>query len=405
MLATPTFTIEPPEQIPVLILAGGQGNGLFPLTVARPKPGIAFGPCRIVDFTLANCRNSGLNDCALLTQYRRDQLAVHIRRNWNREYRCLSAALGKRYRGTADAVYQNLLCMENAQHVLILAGDHVYQMDYQKLIRMHLETDADLTLSTVEFPLSQAINFGVVEVNNDWRVRRFVEKPSAPRPIPHRPAAALVSIGIYLFKVPTLVEALHRHCYMGSGYDFGFHVVPSLIDSKRVYAFEFCDEATGGPRYWRDVGTIDSYYNAAIDLLRLPPPFDLWSDGLPRDGALAPPAISRSAHVSRTLLSDGVAVDDAVEIEDCVLMPGAKVSRGARLRRVIVDEGVQIPEGFTAGWDMEIDRLHHIVSPGGVTVVSHAPHPARVHVKRERVVMPGRREADTPIGRSRRQGA
>ena len=392
------------EQLPVLILAGGQGNGLFPLTIARPKPGLAFGPCRIVDFTLSNCRNSGLKDCTLLTQYRRDQLAVHIRRNWNREYRCLSAALGKRYRGTADAVYQNLLCLENAEHVLILAGDHVYQMDYQKLIRRHLETEADLTLSTVLFPLSQASNFGVVEVEADFRVKRFVEKPAAARPLPRRAASAVVSMGIYVFKVQALVEALHRHCYAGSGFDFGFHIIPSLIDSRRVYAYEFCDEATGVPRYWRDVGTIDSYYNASMDLLRAQPPFDLWSGALPRDEALGRPSIDPGARVSHAMACDGVEVANGAEVEDCVLMPGSKVNRGARLRRVIVDEGVQIPEGFTAGWDTEVDRRDHIVSPGGIVVISHAPHPARIHPVREQASAPARRESNTPV-RSRREGA
>ena len=396
--------IDSQEQLPVLILAGGQGNGLFPLTIARPKPGLAFGPCRIVDFTLSNCRNSGLRDCALLTQYRRDQLAVHIRRNWNREYRCLSAALGKRYRGTAPAVYQNLLCMENAQHVLILAGDHVYQMDYQKLIRRHLETEADLTLSTVLFPLSQASNFGVVEVGADFRVKRFVEKPAAPRPLPHRAASAVVSMGIYVFKVQVLVDALHRHCNAGSGFDFGFHIVPSLIDSRRVYTYNFCDEATGVPLYWRDVGTIDSYYSASMDLLRAQPPFDLWSGTLPRDESLGRPSVDSAARVSHTMLCDGVRVAEGAEIEDCVLMPGSTIGRGARLRRVIVDEGVQIPEGFRAGWDMEADRQDHIVSPGGIVVISHAPRPAPMRPVREQVSAPARRESDTPV-RSRQEGA
>jgi glucose-1-phosphate adenylyltransferase len=241
-----TYSAKTPDQPTVLVLAGGQGNGIFPLTLARPKPGLPFGPCRIVDFTLSNCRNSGLKGCVLLTQYRRDQLAVHIRRNWRREYGCLPPAAGKRYRGTADAVYQNLRCLENALHVLILAGDHVYQMDYQKLIRRHLETGADLTLSVTQFPLNQASNFGAVEMNEESRVRRFVEKPIAPRPMSDRPAAALVSMGIYVFKVQVLVEALHRYCDVGSGFDFGFHIIPSLIDSRLVFGYDFCG-------YWSDV--------------------------------------------------------------------------------------------------------------------------------------------------------
>jgi glucose-1-phosphate adenylyltransferase len=385
-MSTPVTTRT--EKMPVLILAGGLGNGLFPLTLSRPKPTLAFGPCRIIDFTLANCRDAALEDCVLLTQYRKDQLAVHIRRNWHREYRCASAALGKRYRGTADAVYQNLMCFDNAEHVLILAGDHIYRMDYRNLIRTHLETEADLTLSTVAFPLNQASNFGVVEVNKDLRVRQFAEKPAAPRPMIQRPTAALVSMGVYVFKVQPLIEALRHHCHAGEGFDFGFHIVPSMAESKRVFAYDFCEETTGNPRYWRDVGTIDSYFNACMDTLRDPPPFDLQAQVLPRDGALAPARISRSATVSHSMVCDDVEVDDASEIEDCVLMPGAKIGRGARLRRVIVDEGVHIPEDFTAGWNMEIDGLHHIVSPGGIVVVSHAPNPARVHVKHERTIVP-----------------
>jgi glucose-1-phosphate adenylyltransferase len=393
------------SQIPVLLLAGGQGNGLFPLTLSRPKPGLALGPCRIIDFTLSNCRNSGLDDCVLLTQYRRDQLAVHIRRNWNRGFRCASAALGKRYRGTADAVYQNLLSLENAQHVLVLAGDHVYQMDYRELIARHLETDADLTLSTVEFPLSQASSFGVVELGSDFRVRRFIEKPLAPRPMPQRPASALVSMGIYVFKVHALVEALHRHCSAGLGFDFGQHVIPGMVESRKVFAYDFRDPATRLPLYWRDVGTIDSYYSANMDFLRVQRPFDLWSGTLPRDPGLSPAMVVPSGRVSHTMICDDVEVGEEAEISDCVLMPGSKIGRGARLRRVIVDEGVQIPDGFTAGWDAEIDRTSHILSPGGVAVVSHAPRSARVHVQRERTILPSRRESSTPIARPPREGA
>jgi glucose-1-phosphate adenylyltransferase len=380
-----------PEQqrIPVLVLAGGQGNSLFPLTLSRPKPLVAFGPWRLIDFTLSNCRNSGLNDCILLTQYRRDQVAAHVRRKWQRDFRCLSPVNGNRYRGTADAVYQNLPCLENAQHVLILAGDHVYQMDYRKLIRFHLETDADLTLSTVQYPLSQASGFGVVEVGDDFRVRRFVEKPFHPTPMPQRPEAALASMGIYVFKVETLVEALHRHCYSGTGYDFGYHVVPSLIDSARVFAYNFYDDESGTPHYWRDVGTIDGYYQANMDFLQASRPFDLSagspsSDGIP-DG------------IMNTACCAGVRIDGSAEIHDSVLMPDVQVGRGTRLRKVIVDEGVQIPDGFTAGCDDEVDRRHHIVSLGGIVVVSHAPPLLpRIRARREKTITPGRRESESP---------
>jgi glucose-1-phosphate adenylyltransferase len=169
-----------------------------------------------------------------------------------------------------------------------------------------------------------------------------------------------------------------------------------MIETRRVHAYDFWDETSSRSLYWRDVGTLDSYYSASMEMLGAQPPFDLWSASFPRDAALARPAISPSSRVSRTMLCDGSEVDDAAEIEDCVLMPGAKVNRGSRLRRVIVDEGVQIPEGFTAGWDLEVDRLHHIVSPGGVVVVSHVPHSARVQIKRERTTLPGWRESESP---------
>jgi glucose-1-phosphate adenylyltransferase len=391
--------IEPPIRLPVLILAGGQGNGLFPLTLARPKPAIAFGPCRLIDFTLSNCRNSGLKDCVLLTQYRRDQLAAHVRKSWNREHRCLPPSGYRRYRGTADAVYQNLMALENSQHVLILAGDHVYRMDYQKLIRRHLDTDADLTISTVEYPLSQASSFGVLEVDRYSQAMRFEEKPAAPRPLPGRPASALVSMGIYVFKVQALVGALHRHCYAETGFDFGRHIVPSMIGDGRVFAYEFSDESAGKPYYWRDVGTIDSYFHASMDLLHPTSEFNVYRESLPGNSSASPSASHAGdrCRISRTAFCEGVHVGDDVEIEDSVLMPDVRIGRGARLRRVIVDEGVQIPEGFTAGWDPEVDRLSHIISPGGIVVVSHTPKTEFLHARRERTFSPAPRESGTPL--------
>jgi glucose-1-phosphate adenylyltransferase len=375
-----------PERIPVLVLAGGQGNSLFPLTLSRPKPLVAFGPCRLIDFTLSNCHTSGLKDCILLTQYRRDQLAAHVRRKWQRDFRCLAPVNGNRYRGTADAVYQNLLCLENARHVLILGGDHVYKMDYRKLIQFHLDTNADLTISTVQFPLSQASSLGVVQAGDDFRVQGFVEKPLSPKPMSQRPAEALVSMGIYVFKVQTLVEALHRHCYSGTGYDFGYHVVPSLVDSARVFAYNFYDDESGTPHYWRDVGSIDNYYQANMDFLQPGRPFDLHGS-----------AQDSNCGIVNTATCGGVQINDSVEIHDSVLMPDVQVGRGTRLRKVIVDEGVQIPEGFIAGWDVQEDRLHHIVSLGGIVVVNHAPPLLpRIRARHEKTITPGRRESESP---------
>jgi glucose-1-phosphate adenylyltransferase len=389
--------VEVPGRMPVLILAGGQGDGLFPLTLSRPKPAIALGPCRLIDFTLANCRRSGLKDCALLTQYRRDQVAAHIRKCWNRGFRCVPPVPAKRYRGTADAVYQNITALANAEHVLILAGDHVYGMDYRKLIRRHIESGANLTISTIRSPLAQAMNLGVVEVDDAMRVVRFEEKPSAPRPVPGHPDTARVSMGVYVFKVRALVEALRHFCDAGTGFDFGYHIIPAMVLAGNVFADDFCNEVTGAPSYWRDIGTIDSYYDASMDLLRPTADFNPYRENLPSNVGPQPVLSFRGdrTHIEGTMICDGVQLANDVEIEDSVLLPNVIVGQGARLRRVIVDEGIQIPAGFSAGWDLEADRANHIVSLGGVVVVSHAPSLSG-RFRRERTLIPQRRPSTAP---------
>jgi glucose-1-phosphate adenylyltransferase len=390
-----------PAGTQVLILAGGEGERLLPLTMCRPKPAIPFGGTfRIIDFTLFNCLDSGLTEAALLTQYKREELEAYIRTRWSERWyrrtglRCLSPVSGKRYRGTADAVFQNLpvISPKKVQHVLILSGDHVYRMDYRELLRQHAETDADVTISTVECPLRFAKDFGVVEVGSDFKVAGFVEKPREPRPLPQRPGVALISMGVYVFKMQALVEILHNNCNNGSGYDFGHHVIPSLIGSARVYAYDFRDEALKTPCYWRDIGTIDSYYAACMDFSSPNPPFDPYGNCGRDYGHATPPVASLSgdAFVSRTMLSAGVRIEGNSAIEDSVLMPGARVGEGARLRRAIIEENVQIPSGFIVGWDLEEDRMCHVVSPGGVVVVSRTPQrrkPTPFRTPRERTAV------------------
>jgi glucose-1-phosphate adenylyltransferase len=377
-----------------LILAGGRGERLSPLTVSRPKPALPFGGIfRIVDFTLLNCLKSKLSQVALLTQYRHDELRGYIRQGWGDRWNvpgnstqsliCLPPASGKRYRGTADAVFQNLSIIQSnrSEYVLILSGDHVYQMDYRELLAQHLETNADVTIATIEHPLKDAAHFGVVEVDRAFRAIGFQEKPLAPRALPGRRNMALISMGVYAFKTDVLVRSLVENCDRAFGYDFGHHVIPSLIDSARVYAYDFRDEVKDSPRYWRDIGTIDSYYDASMDLVRSEPPFNPYL----KDGWHPRPTLSvrtgarvcGGAQVLQSVLSPGVCVDQDSSVEESVLMPGVRVGKGVRLRRAIIEEGVQIPPDFRAGWDAEHDRKHHTVSPSGVVVVSETPKMAK----------------------------
>jgi glucose-1-phosphate adenylyltransferase len=374
------------QQIPVLVLAGGHGKRLFPLTLSQPKPALPFVSCRLIDFTLANCVLSGFENCTILTQYRHEQIAAHISSAWHDAFACRPPGSGQQYCGTADAVFQNLSCFADAEHVLILGGDHVYEMDYRHLVGAHIESNADLTLGTVESSLSKARSFGVIEIDDDFRVRGFVEKPSTPKPMPHRPEVALVSMGIYVFRVQTLMEALRRSSANGSGFDFGYQIIPSLIETGRVFGHNFCDQNSGRACYWRDVGGLDSYYAASMDFLGPNPPFN---------PLVIRPSISKisgGGRISHTALCGDVRIEGNVEIEDSILMPRVRVGAGVRLRRTIVDEGVHLPENFTAGWDVEADSQHHIVSPGEVVVISHTPRgyvqergkPARGHTQRNR---------------------
>jgi glucose-1-phosphate adenylyltransferase len=384
------------------ILAGGQGERLQPLTISRPKPAVSFGGIfRIIDFTLSNCLHSGVDRVSLLTQYQHEELHRYIRQGWldlwtgasasRSSLVCRAPLSGKRYRGTADAVFRNVEVLDDdSDFVLILSGDHIYQMDYGDLLKQHLENDADLTIATVEYPIRDASHFGVVEVDATFRVTGFEEKPVAPHPLPSDSSKALVSMGVYIFKKTVLLRSLRTHCDSGLGYDFGHDIVPALIHSSRVFAYDFRDKKHRTPHYWRDIGSVDAYYGASMDMVQADAPFDPYANDQrpsqptrhpclknPHQMPMSPARVNSSCEVTRTVLSPGVLVEQRATVYESVLLPGVRIGKGAHLRRAIVEEGVHIPAGFRAGVDLNQDREVHTVTKSGIVVISRNPASTR----------------------------
>jgi glucose-1-phosphate adenylyltransferase len=390
--------LSPLPETSALILAGGEGERLLPLTKSRPKPAVPFGGVfRIVDFTLANCAASNINDVAILTQYRHEVLHRYVLENWldawehsGGQLRCSPPVSGKRYRGTADSVFQNLPVIQwrRPECVLILSGDHVYNMNYGDLLQRHAETGADLTIGVLEYPVEKAPHFGVVEVDHDFRVTGFAEKPESPRSMPGRPGKALISMGVYVFRTEILDEILREHCDSGFGYDFGRDIIPALIRFARVQAYDFRDEKLE-PSYWRDIGTIDSYYEANMDLVGPNRAFNPYE----RSGVV-PLCLS----TNQSVLAPCVRIEAGADVQSSVLMAGVCVGKDARIRRAIVEEDVHIPSGFEIGWDIENDRKHYPVSAAGVVVVNETPRVSRPTM----VFVGGRKKA---AQRSTRQAA
>jgi glucose-1-phosphate adenylyltransferase len=390
-----------------MVLAGGQGERLYPLTRDRAKPAVFFGGIyRIIDFTLSNCANSGLRRIYLLTQYRSLSLDRHIRLGWS----IFNAELGEFahavppqqrmgtefYQGTADAIFQNIyvLQMEKPRYVVILSGDHVYKMDYGPLLASHAEKQADLTVACVPAHKQHATSLGVAQVDADRRIIGFEEKPDDPKMLPDDPEMALCSMGVYVFTTETLVRAVIEDARQDTEHDFGRNIVPTLVASSRVYAYDFRDEYTGAPAYWRDIGSIDSYHEANMDLVAVEPKFNLYDEQWPVRTHMAqcPPAktvlsasnpnadltdslvsggcIISAARVARSVLSPHVRVERDAEVTDSILFPGVYVGEGAKLRRTIVDRGVHIAPGSSFGYDAEEDRRRVTVTPDGVSVIS-----------------------------------
>lgn len=390
----------------VMILAGGQGERLYPLTRDRAKPAVPFGGIyRIIDFTLSNCLNSGLRRIYALTQYKSISLDRHIRLGWS----LLSDELGEFiytvppqqrivehwYRGTADAIYQNIYTLEQErpQHVLILAGDHVYKMDYGDMLAFHAEKNAALTVAAVEVEVERASQLGVMEVDASSRIFGFEEKPRCPKPVPEDPGRALVSMGIYAFDTEVLVRAVVEDAKRDSAHDFGKNIVPDLIPSGNVYAYRFRGPGGTGSGYWRDIGMIDAYWEANMDLIGPSPQFGLYDrdwpirtyqeqypparvvssggdvSGVVLDSILSSGCLIFGATVARSVLSPGVTIHRSARVEDSILMEGVEVHRGARVRRAIVDKEAVLPEGCEVGYDRDRDAKRFAITAAGVTVV------------------------------------
>ncbi len=400
---------NPAEETIAVVLAGGAGSRLHPLTAERAKPAVPFGgKYRIIDFTLSNCLRSHLRKILVLTQYKSHSLQKHLRDGWS----VFNPSLGEYitpvppqmragaswYAGTADAVRQNLYLLERsrAKYVLILSGDHIYRMDYAAMLVAHRAENADVTIACMDVDVDEASEFGVLSVDAAGRVTAFEEKPRHPQPIPGDPEHALASMGIYVFSRDFLHKALEiDHERRDSSHDFGKDILPGLIGSHRVFAYNFGQNSgrVSVDRYWRDVGTLDAYYAANMDLLRPVPSLDLYqADWRIRTFEnQCPPArtvagdstneaslinsivcsgtIVTGGAVRRSILSPNVRVEDSAVVEDSILFNEVTVGRSARIRKAIVDKYVEIPPEETIGFDLARDRERFFVSEGGVVVV------------------------------------
>jgi len=393
-----------------VIMAGGRGERLKDLTEDRCKPATPFGgKFRIIDFVLSNCVNSGIRQISVLTQYKAHSLIQHIQRGWGYlrgefgefvEIIPAQQRLGSEwYQGTADALWQTMEIIRSHRplHVLVLAGDHIYKMDYGPMIGFHVEKEADITVGVVEVPLDRAREFGVLTVDESNRVLRFQEKPLSPEPVPGRPDIALASMGIYVFN-PKLLERLLRADAEdpNSAHDFGKNIIPGSIDKLRVFAYPFEDVRTKAQNFWRDVGTVDAYYDASMELVRVSPELNIYDEQWPiwtyqeqlppakfvfddpdRRGAAIDSMVSggciiSGSRVARSLLFSNVRVSDYSTIEQSVVLPRVRVGERCVIRRAIIDEGALVPDGMQIGVDPVADKERFYVTEAGVVLVTAA---------------------------------
>lgn len=392
-----------------LILAGGRGSRLMNMTDWRAKPAVPFGgKFRIIDFPLSNCVNSGIRKIGILTQYKADSLIRHLQLGWGfltgefGEYVHIMPAQQRHdedswYKGTADAVFQNIdiLRARNPDYVLVLAGDHIYKMDYAAMIADHVARNADLTIGCIEVSLKDATAFGVMGVDENRRVRAFVEKPANPPVMPGRTDTALASMGIYVFNSRFLFEQLIKDAdTKGSSHDFGKDIIPAVIDKYLVNAYPFLDMQSGLQSYWRDVGTIDAYFEANMELIGVKPDLNLYDQtwpiwtyqdqtppakfvfdddnrrGYAVDSMVSGGCIISGASVRHSLLFSNVRVNSFTTLEHCIVLPQANIGRNCRIKRAIIEKGCEIPEGTVIGENLAEDAKKYHVSPGGIVLVT-----------------------------------
>ncbi len=396
-----------------MILAGGKGERLHPLTIHRAKPAVPFGGIyRIIDFTLSNCINSGIRKIAVLPQYKSLSLDKHLRLAWN----LFSGELNefiisvppqqrvgeKWYQGTADAIYQNIYMIEKdaPDHLMVLAGDHIYKMDYAEMLKFHHEKNADATVAAIEMPKAMASSFGVIEVDEDYRIIGFEEKPKDPKHIPGRPDMAFASMGIYLFDTKKAIKHLEFDALReekDTAHDFGKNIIPRMMQIDRVYAYNFKDENKKEAKYWRDVGTIDAYWEANMDLVSVDPLLNLYDKawpirtyqaqnppakfvfaqekkggrlGIALDSIVAHGCIVSGGRVQNSVLSPNVRINSYSEVHQSILMENVDIGRHCRIRKAIIDKDVIIAPGTEIGYNLERDRKRYHVTPSGLVVIA-----------------------------------
>ena len=410
----PRFVSQLTRSTYAIVLAGGRGSRLHQLTDWRSKPAVPFGgKFRIIDFTLSNCVNSGVRRVGVATQYKAQSLIRHLQLGWS----FLDGRLGEFieimpaqqqvdeshwYRGTADAVFQNLreIRHANPEYVLVLSGDHIYRMDYGRILAAHAERNADLTVACIEVPLEEAKGFGVMAVDAEKRIVNFEEKPNDPKHIPGRPGIALASMGIYVFNARFLFEQLLRDADdPKSSHDFGKDVIPHCVKRYRSFAQSFADShvgEAGKPAYWRDVGTLDSYWEANMDLVQVTPQLNLYDDNWPIwtwqpqsppakfvfdddgrrgtavDSMVAGGCIVSGSDIRRSMLFSGVRIHSYSTVEDSIVLPNVQIGRNCILKKCIIDKNCVIAEGTQVGIDPVEDRKRFRVSPSGITLISRA---------------------------------
>ncbi|WP_455217727.1 glucose-1-phosphate adenylyltransferase [Kaarinaea lacus] len=390
-----------------LILAGGRGSRLKHLTLWRAKPSVPFGgKFRIIDFPLSNCINSGIRRIGILTQYKAHSLIHHIQQGWGMfrgefgEFVELLPAQQRIqtswYEGTADAIYQNIdiIRSHEPEYVLILAGDHIYKMDYGAMLAYHAKQKADITVGCIEVPLKQASAFGVMGINEDGRIKTFIEKPDDPEPMPGNTDHALCSMGIYIFNRDFLIEQLIKDADTPySSHDFGKDIIPSILDKYSAYAYSFRDELTGKMGYWRDVGTVDAFWAANLELIGIQPELNLYDKdwpiwtyqeqlppakfvfddpdrrGVAVDSLVSGGCIVAGATVQRSLLFSNVRLEPYAKVDQSVILPDVEIGEHCQILKAVIDRGCKIPAGTKIGINKEDDAKKYYVSPNGVTLV------------------------------------